>query len=290
MVGYPEALTDPSYAGQILVLTYPLIGNYGVPSDELDEYGLPKYFESNKLHIRALIISDYTEDPSHYTAVMSLGAWLKKNGIPGLYGVDTRAVTKHVRTQGACLGKVVFGSNDVPFEDPNLVNLVAAVSRKSPETYGVGNKYKVVVLDCGCKNNIIRCLVKMGMEVTVVPFDYDISKLEYDGILISNGPGDPTMATVTIETIKRCFKEDKPIMGICLGNQIMALAAGAKTYKMKFGNRGMNQPCIDLRTTLCYITPQNHGYAVDASSLPADWNALFINANDQSNEGPIHAF
>lgn len=289
MVGYPEALTDPSYAGQILVLTYPLVGNYGVPGAELDEYGIIKRFESEKVHIRALIVSDYSAEPSHYTSHKSLGAWLKENNVPGLFGVDTRAVTKLVRTKGACLGKIVFRGEDVPFEDPNKTNLVAKVSRKKATTYGSG-KFKIVAVDCGIKGNIIRCLASRGVQVKVVPYDTVLKNEDYDGLLISNGPGDPTMAAAIIEQVKEAYKDNKPIFGICLGNQIMALAAGASTYKMKFGNRGMNQPCIDLRTTLCYITPQNHGFAVDSNTLPSDWRPLFINANDHTNEGIIHSY
>jgi len=288
MVGYPEALTDPSYSGQILVLTFPLVGNYGVPASGKDEYGLEKYFESDKIHIKALIVADYSDQPSHHKSVKSLGEWLKENGIPALYGVDTRALTKKIRMTGACLGKVVFNDEDVEFFDPNLTNLVAAVSRPEPRTYGKG-KFRVLALDCGMKENIIRCLVTRNVEVKVVPYNTVLADEYYDGLLISNGPGDPMMAAETVKQVEAAFTQDKPIMGICLGNQIMALAAGARTYKMKFGNRGMNQPCIDLRTTLCYITSQNHGYAVDTSSLSQDWMPLFVNANDGSNEGIIHA-
>jgi carbamoyl-phosphate synthase large subunit/carbamoyl-phosphate synthase small subunit len=295
MVGYPESLTDPSYAGQILVLTYPLIGNYGVPQDERDDLGLLKHFESDRIQISALIVSNYSHVPSHYTSNRSLSAWLREHNVPAISGLDTRALTKKIRERGALLGKVVFDKEAIKtlqFEDPNKRNLVAQVSRREPHTYGRG-KLKILAVDCGMKNNIIRYFVYKGVELKVVPWDWDFEEENYDGLFISNGPGDPTMAKITVERLRNVIQNpnnDKPIFGICLGNQILALAAGAKTYKMKFGNRGMNQPCIDMRTTLCYITPQNHGYAVDNKTLPKDWQMLFMNANDYSNEGIIHRF
>jgi len=303
MVGYPEALTDPSYRGQILVLTYPLIGNYGVPDESVtDELGLPLYFESKDIHITGLIVSSYSWEHSHWTAQRSLGDWLTKNGVPGIYGVDTRALTKKLREYGSILGRIDVSPKDVPqsipsdfFSDPNKRNLVAEVSIKQVTIYGQGNGTKIVAYDCGIKFNIIRYLVQTHkVEVAVVPFDYDLeanpNNLEWEGLFISNGPGDPTMCPQTIKSIKYALALDppKPIFGICLGNQLLALAAGAKTYKLKYGNRGMNQPCIDLRTGRCYITPQNHGFAVDSKSLPSMWKPLFINANDSSNEGIIH--
>jgi len=293
MVGYPESLTDPSYRGQILVLTFPLIGNYGVPDDSRDKFGLAKFFESDNIQIAALIVTDYSHHHSHWTAVRALGDWLKEHNVPGLFALDTRMLTKILREKGACLGKVTFANQDCAFEDPNKRNLVAEVSCKKAKTYGVG-PFKIVAVDCGIKNNIIRYLVSKGIELKVVPWDTDLSKENYDGLFISNGPGDPTMAQKTVDQIRTIMNkpshENKPIFGICLGNQIMALAGDMKTYKMKFGNRGMNQPVIDQRTSLCYITPQNHGYAVDSESLPSAWKEMFINANDLSNEGLIHTF
>ena len=295
MVGYPEALSDPSYSGQILVLTSPMVGNYGVPPDTKDANGLPHFFESDKIHIAGLIVCDYSAEFSHWNAAKSLGQWLTEAGIPALYGVDTRRLTKRLREAGAVLGKIEFEGQPIPFDDPNTRNLVALVSTKVIRTYGEGNSPHIIAFDCGIKTNIIRQLVySQGVCLTVVPFDYDLEKnpgnIAYDGIFLSNGPGDPTMCTATINSIKWALQQEppKPIFGICLGNQLLALACGAKTYKMKYGNRGMNQPCIDLRTTKCYITPQNHGYAVDSDSLPADWRTLFLNANDLSNEGIIH--
>eukprot|EP00939_MAST-03C_sp_MAST-3C-sp1_P001072 g1072.t1 len=292
MVGYPEALTDPSYRGQILVLTYPLIGNYGVPNtNDKDDLGLPKHFESDQIHIRGLIVMDYSHEHNHWNSMMSLGAWLKRFNIPALYGLDTRLLTKKIRESGVILGKIQFPQDkNLALADPNSTNLVQEVSTKTVRVFGKGNKPRIVGFDCGIKYNIIRFLVNKGVELTVVPFDYDLknSDLEYDGVFISNGPGDPTMANATVQQIRWALTQTKPVFGICLGNQILALAAGGKTYKMKYGNRGMNQPCIDLRDGRCYITPQNHGFAVDNDSLPADWKPLFMNANDGSNEGIIH--
>jgi carbamoyl-phosphate synthase/aspartate carbamoyltransferase len=298
MVGYPEALTDPSYRGQILTLTYPLVGNYGVPDEAVkDEFGLPKYFESDIIHVQALIVSSYSDEPSHWNSKMSLGDWLVKHDVPALYGIDTRALTKKIREEGAMLGRILFGEDtveSVPMSDPNSRNLVAEVSRKLPTVFGSG-KIRVMAIDCGIKNNIIRYLARNPeVTLTVVPWNYDIAahEDEFDGLLISNGPGNPAMVSSTIDQIRRQLNRNPavPIFGICLGNQLLALAAGAKTFKMKFGNRGMNQPCIDLRTTRCYITPQNHGYAVDENSLPENWVPFFRNANDNTNEGIIHRF
>ena len=294
MVGYPETCTDPSYTGQILVLSYPFVGNYGVPGDDMDEHGLKMYFESDGIHLSGLIISDYTEDYSHWNGRRSLGQWFKEYNVPALYGIDTRALVKKLRECGSMLGKIVIADQDVPIEDPNKQNLVARVSRNAPQVFGEGGDKHVLAYDCGMKNNIIRCLLKGGVKVTVVPYNYDLeknpNKYKYDGLFLSNGPGDPTMAAETVAAVKWAITQDFPIFGICLGNQVLALAAGGSTYKMKYGNRSANQPCVDLRTGKCYITPQNHGYAVDTKSLPKDYSELFINANDMSNEGIVHAY
>jgi carbamoyl-phosphate synthase small subunit len=300
MVGYPEALTDPSYTGQILVLTYPLVGNYGVPSDEKDHLGLPKSFEGLRIHARAVIVADYSFEASHYTACKTLADWLKEQKVPGVFGLDTRAITKYIRTKGAVLGKVIVDGSvkeaDLPLDDPNLLNLVAEVScteKRVFEPAGVtaSTVPHILAIDCGMKLNIIRFFVEiLKVKLTVVPWDFDFRGEKFDGLFISNGPGDPEMCRKTIDHVKDIMQRRPmlPIFGICLGNQILALAAGATTYKMKFGNRGMNQPCIDLRTSRCYVTPQNHGFAVDADSLPNDWMPMFVNANDGSNEGIIH--
>lgn len=300
MVGYPEALTDPSYRGQILVLTYPLIGNYGVPSFEaIDEHGLPRYFESWRIQIAGLVVSTYSEDHWHWASTRSLGDWLDESGIAGIYGVDTRLLAEKIRDCGAMLGRIEVGGAEPiarAFEDPNDRHLVAEVSTSVVTRYCSLKppKIRIIAIDCGIKFNIIRYFAKQhGAEVIVVPHDYDLEanpeQLQYDGIFCSNGPGDPLKCEATIKSLRFAIEKcGKPVFGICLGHQLLALAAGASTYKMKYGNRGMNQPCVDLRTTRCYMTSQNHGYAVDDSTLPADWRPLFVNANDFSNEGIIH--
>ncbi|XP_061197574.1 CAD protein-like isoform X1 [Saccostrea echinata] len=293
MVGYPESLTDPSYRKQILILTYPLIGNYGIPPVEKDEYGLTEWFESAEIHAAGLIVGDVTEKYSHWSAVKSLSKWLSEFKIPGLYGLDTRALTKKIREKGTMLGKIFMEGVDsasIPLMDPNKINLVAEVSLKEPVVYNPKGELNIVAVDCGIKYNQIRCLCQRGAKVKVVPWDYNISSEEYDGLFISNGPGDPQMCTTMVENLRRVVKEDKfkPIFGICLGHQLLSLAIGAKTYKMKYGNRGHNLPCIYDDTIRCYITTQNHGFAVDASTLPEGWSSLFTNANDKTNEGIVH--
>ncbi len=288
MVGYPESLTDPSYAGQILAITFPLVGNYGVPSDEMDENGISKFLESEKIQVEGLIISDFSFEYSHWNAVKSLGDWLKEHKIPGICGIDTRELTKLVREKGAMKGKLVFpDEEDIPFEDPNLVNQVARVSCKEVITYGKG-KEKVVLVDCGVKNNIIRCLLKRDVTVIRVPWDYDFNTMEYDGLFISNGPGNPEFCGITVDHIREAMKKEKPIFGICMGNQLLSIAGGAKTYKLKYGHRSHNQPVSMLGSTRAFITTQNHGFAVDNTTLGSDWEPLFINMNDGTNEGIRH--
>ncbi len=286
MVGYTESLTDPSYKGQILVLTYPLVGNYGVPGDKL-ENELFRFYESYSMHISGLIISDYTEEYSHWNGAKSLGDWLKESQVPGIYGIDTRELTKILREKGTMLGKIIFNNQDVPLYDPSKDNLVAQVSTKEKKVYGNG-KYKVVLIDCGVKYNIIRNLIKRDVTVTLVPWDYDFSGDEYDGIFISNGPGDPKQCKTTIENLSKAYNGEKPITGICLGNQLMALAAGGDTFKLKYGHRSHNQPCIQVGTDKAFVTSQNHGYATDNDTLTNDWEPLFINLNDGTNEGVKH--
>lgn len=306
MVGYPEALTDPSYRGQLLTLTFPMVGNYGVPSDVKDDLGLSVYFESEQVHITALIVSEYSAESCHWNLKQSLSDWLTANKIPALYGIDTRALTQRIRDHGAMLGKIIFPGDDekkIVQVDPNKINLVAQVSCKEPKLFVshaeprlnmAGKRMRIVAIDCGIKANIIRYFMTKGVELLLVPWDHDISKEQYDGLFVSNGPGDPTKCKETIKQLKAildtpdCGETGKPVFGICLGNQLLALAAGCKTYKMKYGNRGANQPCIDTRTNRCYITAQNHGFAVDATSLPEGWSQFFVNANDGTNEGIIH--
>lgn len=286
MVGYPESLTDPSYTGQILVPTFPMIGNYGVPSD-VQADGLNAFYESHKIHASGMIISDYSFEYSHWNAVKSLSEWLIENEVPGLYGIDTRALTKILRDKGSLLGKIEFEDEPIEFYDPNKMNLVAEASIDQPETYGEGSE-KVVLIDCGVKNNIIRCLLNRGAQVKRVPWDYDFTNERYDGVFISNGPGDPAMCDATVDIIKKVIAENKPIMGICLGNQLLARAAGAETYKLKFGHRSHNQPVLLKGTNRCFITSQNHGFAIDNATLPSDWEELFVNVNDGTNEGIKH--
>ncbi|AFH50448.1 Carbamoylphosphate synthase small subunit [Ignavibacterium album JCM 16511] len=287
MVGYPETLTDPSYRGQILVCTFPLIGNYGVPSKE-SESGLLKNFESDKIQVRGLVVSDYSFDYSHWSSEKSLADWLKEEKISAIYGIDTRMLTRKLRDKGTMLGKIVIDeSSEFDFDDPNKKDLVAEVSVKEPIEYSAGKK-KIILVDCGTKNNIIRAFLLRNITVIRVPYDYDFNAIKADGIMLSNGPGDPKMNVATIEHTKKAMEKNKPILGICLGSQILALAARADTYKLKYGHRGHNQPCNELGTKRCYITSQNHGYAVDASTLTEDWREWFVNDNDGTNEGIIH--
>ncbi len=286
MTGYPESLTDPSYKGQILCLTYPLVGNYGAPG-RAEENDLFRFYESSSIHIAGLIVSDYSFEYSHWNATESLHDWLYRNNIPGVYGIDTRALTKRIREKGAMLGKLEPEDTLIDFYDPNKVNLVAEVSTHEKKVYGNG-KYRILLVDCGVKFNIIRNLLNRDTTIIRVPWDYDYHNEDFDGLFLTNGPGDPKMCERTIENISRSLSDSKPIFGICLGNQLMALAAGANTYKLKYGHRSHNQPVLRCGTDNAYITSQNHGFAVDNKTLPADWEPLFININDDTNEGMRH--
>jgi carbamoyl-phosphate synthase small subunit len=285
MTGYPENLTDPSFAGQILVLTYPLVGNYGVPVDEIKN-AISAVFESGRIHISGLVVSYYSEEYNHWNSDQSLGAWLAAHNIPGISGVDTRMLTKKLRENGAMLGKIV-ADEDVALHDPNQDNLVAAVSQPGVQTYGSG-QHKIVLVDCGTKTNIIRCFLERDVELTRVPWDFDFNSLDYDGLFLSNGPGDPKMCEATIAHLQTALQGDKPIFGICLGSQLMGLAAGGDTFKLKYGHRSHNQPVKLSGTQRCYITSQNHGFALDTATLPAGWEVLFENLNDGTCEGIRH--
>lgn len=279
MTGYVESFSDPSYAGQIVVLTYPLVGNYGVPDKS--------QFESSKMQIAGLVVSEYSEQYSHHDAKQSLAEWLKASGVPAITGVDTRALTKRLREHGVMLGQLVHEGKAGAFTDPNEENLVAQVSVKKKQTYGNGPLH-IIAVDCGMKENIVRSLTRKETTVTRVPWNYDFTNDAYDALFISNGPGDPMQCTETIEHIRHAMSVGKPVLGICLGNQLLALAAGAKTYKLKYGHRAQNQPCVDASSGRCYITSQNHGFAVDGKTLPDGWSEWFTNANDGSNEGIRH--
>jgi len=283
MTGYPESLTDPSYKGQILVSTYPLIGNYGVPSKEA-ENGIPKFYESDEIHIAGLVISEYSFGYSHWNAQKSLGDWLKEYKVPGIFGIDTRSLTQLLRENGPMLGKVVADDVDVEFYNPDIHNLAAMVSTKEKVVYGNG-KYRVVLLDTGAKYNILRCLLKRDTTVIRVPWDYDFTQEEYDGIVLSNGPGNPALYEASVNNIRKALQGDKPIFGICLGNQLMGIAAVGSTHKLKYGHRAHNHPVKLVGTDKCYITSQNHGFVLDTDSLDSDWEPYFINLNDNTNEG-----
>ena len=316
MTGYPESLTDPSYAGQLMTLTYPLVGNYGVPHFTIEPNGLATFMESEKIHAEAIIVSDYSYEYSHWNAVESLGDWLKREKVPGITGIDTRELTKVLREHGVMMGKIVFEeveNGELRVESYEDINYVDRVSCKEIISYlpdGTSHSFplttpieqlnsqlsgfnsqlkKVVLVDCGVKTNIIRCLLKRNVEVIRVPWDYDYNGLEFDGLFISNGPGDPDTCDAAVQNIRKAMANEKlPIFGICMGNQLLSKAGGAKIYKLKYGHRSHNQPVRMVGTERCFITSQNHGYAVDNNTLSADWEPLFINMNDGSNEGIKH--
>ena len=291
MVGYPESLTDPSFQGQILCVSYPLVGNYGTPDMSTGPDGLSLRAESERIHVRGLVIADYSENYSHWDAVESLGDWLKREQVPGISGIDTRALTRMIREEGVMPGEIVIGEDSSVPSAKNLPypaeNLVSQVSCQEVLRYGKGPK-RVVLVDCGVKHNILRCLVSRGIEVVRVPWDYDFTGMDYDGLFLSNGPGDPAVCTETIAHLRQALQGDRPVFGVCLGSQLMALAAGAKTFKLPYGHRSHNQPVRRVGTDHCYITSQNHGYAVDPATLPADWEPFFVNLNDGTNEGIRH--
>ncbi len=338
MTGYPESLTDPSYAGQLMTLTYPLVGNYGVPPFTLEPNGLATFMESGHIHAEAIIVSDYSENYSHWNAVESLGDWLKREQIPGITGIDTRELTKVLREHGVMMGRIVFDNEQLTIDNGQLtidkgqltidneqwtmdnkygeINYVDKVSCKDIIVYtGTESRHfdvntptaqlncqlsivncqlnrplnRVLLVDCGVKHNIIRCLLKRGVEVIRVPWDYDYTGLEFDGLFISNGPGDPDTCDAAVQNIRKAMQNEKlPIFGICMGNLLLSKAGGAKIYKLKYGHRSHNQPVRMVGTERCFITSQNHGYAVDNDTLTADWEPLFINMNDGSNEGIRH--
>lgn len=291
MMGYPESLTDPSYAGQLLTLTFPLVGNYGVPPFTFGPEGLPTFMESDHIHASAIIVSDYSEQYSHWNANESLAEWLKREQVPGITGIDTRELTKVLREHGVMMGQIIFDDDptNIPQAQYEGVNFVDRVSCKEIIRYNEGAGKRVVLVDCGVKANIIRNLIERGLEVVRVPWNYDYTGMEFDGLFLGNGPGDPDLCQDAVNILRQQMsKSRKPICGICMGNQLMAKAGGANIYKLKYGHRSHNQPVRMVGTDKCYITSQNHGYAVDASTLDKDWSELFVNMNDGSNEGVRH--
>lgn len=291
MMGYPESLTDPSYAGQLVTLTFPLVGNYGVPPFTFGPEELPTFMESDHIHASAIIVSDYSEQYSHWNANESLAEWLKREHVPGITGIDTRELTKVLREHGVMMGQIIFDDEpeNIPQAQYEGVNFVDRVSCKEIIRYNEGAGKRVVLVDCGVKANIIRNLIERGLEVVRVPWNYDYTEMEFDGLFLGNGPGDPDLCQDAVNILRQQMsKSRKPICGICMGNQLMAKAGGANIYKLKYGHRSHNQPVRMVGTDKCYITSQNHGYAVDASTLDKDWSELFVNMNDGSNEGVRH--
>ncbi|XP_030768369.1 CAD protein-like [Sitophilus oryzae] len=294
MVGYPESLTDPSYRAQILILTYPIIGNYGVPGEQQDEHGLPYFFESHRIWAGALIVGEYCDKPSHWRNVKTLSKWMEEQKVPGIQGVDTRDLTKVIREKGTMLGKIVYSlpiPDSLSIPDPNLRNLVEEVSVKKVVTYNKGGFPRICAVDCGLKYNQIRCFLKRGARVDLVPWNHKLNVDEFDGLFLSNGPGNPEMCAITIQNIRSVLNSSKkkPVFGICLGHQLLSMAIGCKSFKMKYGNRGHNQPCLHHGTSRCYMTSQNHGFAIDPDTIPDHWEPLFTNANDLTNEGIVHS-
>ena len=287
MVGYPESLTDPSYQGQILTLTFPSIGNYGVPGNGPGDFGLPRSMESDRIQVTGLVVADYSPAYSHWEAVRSLSSWLKESGIPAIYDVDTRALTRRLREEGTMLGKLQV-DGDPDWFDPATTNLVASVGQGREQVLNPEGSPQLVVIDCGVKNNILRCLLRRGAALRVIPWNADPLDFRHDGLVLTNGPGDPVMCKSTIRHIAAAMDNNTPIFGVCLGCQLLGLAAGASTYKLRYGHRGQNQPVTDTTTRRCHVTSQNHGYALDARSLPPDWDVWFLNANDGTVEGIRH--
>ena len=302
MVGYTETLTDPSYRGQILCLTYPLVGNYGVPSYDIkDKYGLPKFFESDRIQVKGLLIHDLSNIASHWSCTKTLDQWLYEEKVPGIYSIDTRELTKKLRVHGVMMGAIVVSENTINESLMKKVlanaryeglNFMHEVSTSKTQEYGDKSRNCIVVLDTGVKYSIIRNIMRTGYRVVRLPWDatYEqVMSYKPKGVVISNGPGNPKTCTSTIKTASKLINTSTPTLGICLGNQILALADGANTYKLRFGHRGQNKPCIDKRNSQVYVTSQNHGYGIDPKSLAkTGFEVWFSNADDNTVEGVEH--
>lgn len=302
MVGYTETLTDPSYRGQILCLTYPLVGNYGVPSYDIkDEYGLPKFFEAERIQVKGLLIHDLSDAASHWSCTKTLDQWLYEEKVPGIYSIDTRELTKKLRVHGVMRGAIVVSKNAISESLIKRVlasaryeglNFMPEVSTSETQEYGDKSKDCIAVLDTGLKYSIIRNIMRIGYRVVRLPWDATYEQMmSYNpkGVVISNGPGDPKACTNTIKTASKLINTSTPTLGICLGNQILALAGGADTYKLRFGHRGQNKPCVDMHNSQVYVTSQNHGYGIDRKSLAkTGFEVWFSNADDNTVEGIEH--
>jgi carbamoyl-phosphate synthase small subunit len=303
MVGYPESMTDPSYAGQVLTFTYPLIGNYGVPGpQDMDIMGLPRQFESESIKVSGIVVQEYCQRPSHWDSGRTLSEWMRGEGIPGISEVDTRALVTKLRESGVMMGVLANGFQ--PSSRRELMKLlrqstkydsidfVKRVSPKKPLTYGSSEK-TVVLLDCGTKLSIIRNLLVRGYAVVRAPYDYsyaDIMKHDPVGVVVSNGPGDPALCASTVSMTARLIDSEMPTLGICLGQQLVALSQGATTYKLKYGHRGQNKPIVDAESGRGFVASENHGYSVGGDSLSkTDLKTWFLNADDKSIEGLIHS-
>jgi len=302
MVGYVEALTDPSYSGQILALTYPLVGNYGVPDPSIkDSDGIKQYFESDRIQARGLVVHELSLTASHWNLTMTLDEWLYNEKIPGISGIDTRALTMKLRTNGVMMAALAVSDKEIDEKDLkkkldaakkyNDEELMDVVSVKEPQEYGTGNE-AIVVVDTGVKNAILKNVRNLGYKVIRVPWNYSIEKIvSYSpkGVVLSNGPGDPVKCAATMKTAKTLIDKNIPTLGICLGAQILGLAGGASTYKLKYGHRGQNKSCIDLDNNQVYVTSQNHGYCIDPESLKkTDFKLWFSNTDDKTVEGIKH--
>ena len=302
MVGYTEALTDPSYNGQILTLTYPLVGNYGVPDPSIiDNDGIPKFFESDKIQIRGLVVHELSLTASHWNLSMTLDEWMNNEKVPGISGIDTRELTKKLRTGGVMMAALVVSDSEIDVESVkkqlssakhyDSEQFMDIVSTKEEQVYGNDEK-SVVVIDTGAKNAILRNICELGYKAILVPWNTTYEKImshHPKGVVLSSGPGDPQKCPNTIDTVKKLIENNVPTLGICLGAQIIGIAGNTETYKLKYGHRGQNKPCINLENNQVYVTSQNHGYGITPESIEkSDFKLWFKNADDKTVEGIKH--